>query len=89
MRGSGNVLSTITVHGLLTNGAFNVVMYQFEPSTTGTPSLSTEAPEVVDAYELRPADLYRRHPEHRAAFDLDATTRSSCTATAELLVYEA
>ncbi|HNX33218.1 MAG TPA: hypothetical protein PKM57_01235 [Kiritimatiellia bacterium] len=52
IRGSGNVIRTITVPGLLTNGAFNVVMYQFDAVNDRHAVAVNGGTEAVDTYDF-------------------------------------
>ena len=52
VRGSGNVLRTITAPGLLTNGACNVVMYQFDAVNDRHAVSVNGGAEVVDTYDF-------------------------------------
>jgi hypothetical protein len=52
IRGSGNVIRTITVPGLLTNGAFNVVMYQFDAVNDRHAVAVNGGTEAADTYDF-------------------------------------
>ncbi len=52
IRGSGNVIRTITVPGLLTNGTFNVAMYQFDAVNDLHAVAVNGGAEKVDTYDF-------------------------------------
>lgn len=52
IRGSGNVIRTLTVPGLLTNGAFNVAMYQFDAVNDRHAVAVNGGAEVADTYDF-------------------------------------
>ena len=52
LRGSGNVLRTLTAPGLRTEGAFNVVMYQFDAVNDRHAVAVNGGDEVVDTYDF-------------------------------------
>ncbi len=52
IRGSGNVIRTITASGVLTNGEFTVVMYQFDVVNDRHAVAVNGNAEVVDTYDF-------------------------------------
>lgn len=88
MRGSGNVLRTITVPGILTNGAFNVVMYQFDAFNNRHAVSVNGGAEVVDAYDFG-QQTFIADTQRIGCFDLDGNDSLFLHGQlAELLVYE-
>ncbi|HRR32463.1 MAG TPA: hypothetical protein P5026_00020 [Kiritimatiellia bacterium] len=52
VRGSGNVLRNITASGLLTNGSYNVAMFQFDAVNDYHAVSVNGGPETVDTYDF-------------------------------------
>jgi len=88
IRGSGNVIRTITVPGLLTNGAFNVAMYQFDAVNDRHAVAVNGGAEKVDTYDFG-AQTFIADTQRVGYYSLDGSGGLFLHGhLAELLVYE-
>lgn len=88
VRGSGNVLRTITVPGLLTNGPFNVVMYQFDAVNDRHAIAVNGGSEVVDTYDFG-SQTFFADTQRIGSYDIAGADGLFLHGhLAELLVYE-
>ena len=88
VRGSGNVLRTITAPGLLTNGAFNIVMYQFDVVNDLLVVAVNGGTEVIDTYDFG-AQTFIADTQRIGCYDYNGADGLFFHGfLAELLVYE-
>jgi len=88
VRGSGNVLRTIAVPGLLTNGAFNIAMYQFDVVNDRNAVAVNGGAEVVDAYDFG-SQAFTADTQYIGCYDCNGGDGLFLHGfLAELLVYE-
>lgn len=87
VRGSGNVLRTLTAPGLLTNGAFNVVMYQFDAVNDRHALSVNGGAEVADTYDFG-SQTFIADTQRIGCYDLNGSDGLFLHGRlAELLVY--
>ena len=88
MRGSGNVLRTVTAPGLLTNGAFNVAMYQFDAVNDRHAVAVNGGAEAIDTYDFG-SQTFIADTQRIGYYNLDGSGGLFLHGyLAELLVYE-
>jgi len=88
VRGSGGVLRSITVPGLLTNGTFNIVMYQFDVVNDRNAVAVNGGAEVVDTYDFG-SQTFIADTQRIGCYDLNGSDDLFLHGyLAELLVYE-
>jgi len=88
VRGSGNVLRTLTSPGLLTNGAYNVVMYQFDAVNDRQAVSVNGGTEVTDTYDFG-SQTFIADTQRIGCYDLNGSDGLFLHGRlAELLVYK-